>query len=91
MDLSKGGRLEVAVSLERAHGFASSLTFSGVDLPTGLHVETGEERDGKVMVALVGDPQVLEIGPHRIVLRGTPSGGSFDESQITKGFTVSVK
>ncbi len=91
MDLSKGGRLELAVALERADGFAGGLTFSGDDFPDGLRVETGEERDGKIMVALVGDPDVLQRGPHRIVLRATPRDGESDDSQITKGFTVAVK
>ncbi len=90
LQLAKGGRVEVPVALARAEEFDEGVEFSGIELPEGLRVETGEERDGKVLVSLVGDPDLLERGPHRIVLRGTPRQGDPERSQVTKPFTVAV-
>ena len=91
MDLSKGARVEVPVSVARAEGFDRALVFRAVEFPPGLRLEAGPEDHGGVNVALVGDPAVLEARAHRIALRASATGDGDEATEVTRGFTVQVK
>ena len=91
MDLAEGGRVEVPVALARAEGFEDALEFRAVQFPPGLRLEAGPEEDGQAIVALIGDPGLLEPRAHRIALRATATGGESDKTEVTRGFTLQVK
>ena len=91
MDLAKGGRVEIPVALARAEGFEEALEFRSVQFPPGLRLEAGPEENGQAIVALIGDPALLEPRTHRIALRATATAGGSAKTEVTRGFTVQVK
>lgn len=90
MDLAKGGRVQIPVSVARAEGFEEVLEFQAVEFPPGLRLEAGPEDHGQVSVALIGDRSILESRAHRIALRATATGGETAVTEVTRGFTVQV-
>lgn len=91
MDLSRGGTVDVPVSVSRAEGFHGNLHMEPVRFPAGLGLEAGAEKDGVINVALVGDADGLARGPHRIALRATAHHAAKGSSEVTQGFTLQVR
>ena len=91
MDLAKGGTVEIPVSVARAEGFEEALELQAVEFPPGLRLEAGPEDQGRMSVALIGDPAMLEARAHRIALRATATGSGTAATEVTRGFTVQVR
>ena len=91
MDLSKGGTVEVAVSVSRAEGYHGNLVLEPIQFPLGLGLEASTEEDGVINVALVGSASELERRPHRIAIRATADHAGKQISEVTQGFTLQVR
>ncbi len=91
MDLAKGGRVDVPVSVSRSRGFEGILNLQPVEFPPGLLLEADSEQDGVINLALVAIPDEIERRPHRIAIRATARQGGTNVTEVTRGFTLQVK
>ncbi len=91
MDLAKGGRVEVPVTVVRADGFEQALDIRAVEFPPGLRLESGPEEQGNLRIALIGDVSLLEAREHRIALRGSAVSEGHEMAEVTRGFRLQVR
>ena len=91
MDLTKGGTVDVPVTVSRAEGFHGDLDLEPIQFPPGLGLEAGAEEDGVINLALVGNADELERRPHRIAIRATADHAGKKVTEVTQGFTLQVR
>ncbi|MDE0125093.1 MAG: hypothetical protein OXN97_11010 [Bryobacterales bacterium] len=91
MDLANGNRVDTEVSVARAEGFGAPLEFEPVEFPPGLRLEAEPEEQGKVRIALIGEPSQLEARSHRIAIRASATADGRRTTEVTRGFGLQVK